>query len=65
MHYSRMRIARSLPYGEGVCPGVVSLDRTPPLPEEHRIRDRDPPEGTWDQAVRQEVTSYRDQPTPP
>ena len=24
--------------------------------------DRDPPEGTWDQAPRQEVTSYRDSP---
>ena len=28
--------------------------------KEHGIRDRDPLEGRWDQAARQEVTSYRD-----
>ena len=33
------------------------LDRDPP-----RQRTPYPPEGTWDQAVRQEVTSYKDLP---
>ena len=27
---------------------------------EHETRDGDPPEGTWDQAARQEVISYRE-----
>ena len=40
-----MRTAHSSPYG-----GLPDRD---PL-------DRDPPEGTWDQAARQEVSSYRD-----
>ena len=30
--------------------------------KEHGMRDRDPLGGTWDQAPRQEVTSYRDPP---
>ena len=30
--------------------------------KEHGARDRGPLEGTWDQAARQEVTSYRDPP---
>ena len=47
----------------GVCPGGLSiggrslfrgsLSGRPPV-------DRDPPEGTWDQAARQKVTSYRE-----
>ena len=72
-----MRPARSLPYGggglclEGICPAEGSLCRGVSQGDprkEHETRDRDTPqketplEGTWDQAVRQEVTSYRDRP---
>ena len=62
-----MRTARSLPYGGGLCLGGLctgeSLLGSPPTEnpcKEHGTRDRDPPEGIWDQAARQEVTSYRD-----
>ena len=48
-----MRTARSLPYRRVfVQEKGVSLDKDP--------LDRGPLEGTWDQAARQEVTSYRD-----
>ena len=43
--------------------GRDPLDRDPPK-KEHGTRDRDPQERTWDQAARQEVTSYRDPPSP-
>ena len=81
MHFSRMRTARSLPYSGvsvqrvsvqgglcpgGLCPGGLhpgglcpgSLCQGKPL-------DRDPLEGTWNQAARQEITSYRDPYLPP
>ena len=69
-----MRTARSLPYGGGGFYPGVSLTGTPwtetpwtdPLSrdpqKEHVTRDRDLLEETWDQADRQEVTSYRDLP---
>ena len=38
--------------------------RDPPW-KEHGARDRDPLEGTWDQAAKQEVISYRESPSPP
>ena len=41
------------------------LDRDPltETPQkEHGTRDREPPQGTWDQAARHEVTSHRDPP---
>ena len=53
MHSSRMRTARSLSYG-GILPAWVSVWGGD-LCQEHP-----PPEGTWDQAARQEVTLYRD-----
>ena len=34
----------------------------PLLPDQYPPPDKDPPEGTRDQAARQEVTSYRDPP---
>ena len=46
----------------GLCPGISF--RTETFQKEHATRDRDPPEGTWDRAARQEVTSYRN-PLPP
>ena len=46
---------------------LIPLDRDTPRTEtpykEHRTRDTDPPEGTWDQEARQEMTSYRDSPS--
>ena len=59
-----MRTANSSLYGGGgVCLWGVSMTETPmdkDPQKEHGINDRDPSEGTWDQAARQEVTSYRD-----
>ena len=46
-----------------LCKEYGTRDRDP-LWKEYGTRDRDPPERTWDQAARQEVTSYRD-PLPP
>ena len=60
-----MRTARSLLYG-GLCPGqagggsVRGRGLCPPPLKQHGTRDRESPEGTWDLAPRQEVTSYRD-----
>ena len=67
MHFSRMRTARYLPY-KGLCPEGVSVWvvsvrenlQTETCWKEHGTRDRDPLEGTWDQAARQGVTSYKD-----
>ena len=58
-----MRTANSSLYGGGGLPlgGVYDRDPMDKDPQkEHGINDRDPPEGTWDRAARQEVTSYRD-----
>ena len=59
----------------GLCRGWGSLSRGSPsrgvsvqggslsgrhLPNEHGTKDRDPLEGKWDLAARQEVTSYKD-----
>ena len=41
---------------------VRDLPRQRPHQKEQGTRDRDPLEGTWDQASRQEVTSYGDPP---
>ena len=46
------------PCPRGHCPG--GLCQRDPFWKEHGTRDRDAPEGTWDQTARQEVTSYRD-----
>ena len=75
MHSSRMHTACSSPYGglsyrdlwtETPQP-ETSLDRTPlwteTLQKEHGTIDRDLPQGAWDQAARQDMTSYRDRMT--
>ena len=55
---------RQRPDRRNTGPETDSLERTWDQRQtpwkEHGTRDRDPPEGTWDQAVRHEVTSYRD-----
>ena len=55
------------PLDRALQPREILMDRDPyPLDrdpqKEHGTRDRDSLEGTWDQAARQEVTSYRDPP---
>ena len=58
-HSSEMRTDRSSPYEKSLW--GVSLTET--SPGQRPLLNRDPMEGTrfsWDQAVRQEVTSYRD-----
>ena len=70
-----MRTIRSLPYRVGVSVRGFSVRETPwietpvkehgtrdrdPLQKEHGTRDRTPLEGTWYQAARQEVKSYRE-----
>ena len=65
MHSSRMRTARSLPYGVSVWGSLPN--RTPDgdlLEGTWDQRQRHPPKGTWYQAARQEVVSYRDPPPP-
>ena len=72
-----MRNTQSSPYGGGgLCSGGISLTETAPgqrpqkehgtshrdSQKEHGTSHRDPPEGTWDQAARQELPSYRDHP---
>ena len=51
----------------GLCPGRPPRQRPPGrnMEPETETLYRNPPEGTWDQAARQEVTSYRDPFTPP
>ena len=73
MHSSRMHTASSLPYGASLSGGPPCTDtpgqrppwadtpRQRPPWQEHGTRDSRPAwEGIWDQAVRQEVTLYRD-----
>ena len=58
---NRDPLIREPPSGQTSPVGTEThLDREPQ--KEHWTRDRDPPEGTWDQTARQEVTSYRDRP---
>ena len=52
MHSSRLRTGRSLPYG--------SLCQGDPPRRNMGQEIEPPPEGTWDQAARQEMTLYRD-----
>ena len=63
LHSSRVRTACSLSHGwRGLSGGSLSggSPRTEtPLDRDHPGQ-RPPPQGTWDQAARQEVTSYRD-----
>ena len=62
-HSSRMCTAHSSLYRGGSASGGCLWQRPPwtKTPQkEHGINDRDPPEGTWDRAARQEVTSYID-----
>ena len=72
MHSSRMHTACSLPHGASLSGGPPCTDtpgRDPPgqrpqtetpLAETWDQRQRPAWEGIWDQAVRQEVTLYRD-----
>ena len=46
-------------------PDQNPLDRDPPGRNMGPGTDTPPPEGTWDQAARQEVTSYRNPPPTP
>ena len=55
-------LSRGLCQGS-LCPGTWEQRQRPPW-KEHGTRDRNPPEGKWDQAARHEVASYRD-PLPP
>ena len=54
MHTARFSDSGGSPYRD------PSLGQRPQ--KEHGTRDRDPLEGAWDQAARQEVTSYRGPP---
>ena len=70
LHYHKISLKQeSIPEGcvplafliGGGLPIQTPLDRDPW--KKHGTRDRDPPkERTWDQAARQEVTSYREPP---
>ena len=55
------KIPQQWPHGHRPPWTLTPIEQRPPW-KEHETRDWDHSEGTWDQAARQEVTSYRDPP---